>query len=254
MNWYKLTIWVLAALFYFMLCGAIASHLLWHQAPLAGSGSAIFLFIAGVLVLVAAGQQERWRLAVSGLIGFAAEVIGVQFGWLFGRYSYTEVLAPNWLGTPLVMFCAWFILIGYVKQLLLSFRLPVWSEVGLGGLCMTVIDLLIDPLAAHPFNFWNWIETGAYYGIPLRNFSGWFIVSVLIFSVEKLMYRTRSVENPWIHRVGFGIVVLYTACAFGYGYYLAGLVGMGLCLMSSALIGAKTTINEVKTAPPKGAN
>ena len=254
MNWHKLAIWVLAALFFFMLSGAIASHVLWHQAPLQGYGSASFLFIAGILVLVAAEKQARKRLALTGLIGFVAEVIGVQYGWLFGRYSYTEVLAPHWLGTPIVMICAWFILIGYVNQILLQFQLPARIDVSIGGVWMTVIDLLIDPLAAHPFKYWNWIETGSYYGIPLRNFFGWFVVSALIFSVERLVFGTRKAQNQWNCIVGLGIIVLYTTCAFAYEYFVPGMVGIGLGLTHGVLIGAKPGGASQKSTPEELAN
>ncbi len=254
MNWHRLAIWVLAALFFFMLCGAIASHLLWRQAPLQGVGSASFLFIAGALVMVAAESQERQRLALAGVIGFVAEVIGVQYGWLFGRYYYTDVLAPNWLGAPIVMICAWFILTGYVQQMLRPFQLSAWIEVGLGATWMTVIDLLIDPLAAHPFNFWNWLEAGSYYGIPLRNFLGWFVVSVVIFSTEKIIFRTRRLNHQWIRVIGLGILALYIICAFGYGFYLAGVIGIGLGLMHGVLVGAEARVATLHSLPEKIAN
>lgn len=230
---------VLGGLFFFMWCGAIVSHVVWKQAPLQGVGSASFLLLAGGLVLLSADGQERKELILAGLIGFAAEVLGVQYGWLFGQYRYTKVLAPNWLGTPVVMICAWFILIGYVKQMLLRFHLSTWLEVILGATWMTVIDLLIDPLAAHPFKFWNWIEAGSYYGIPLRNFVGWFVVSAAILALHKLIFKTRSRENAWMQLIGVSIIVLYTACAFGYGYYGAGVVGSGLGMLHLALFGAQ---------------
>jgi uncharacterized membrane protein len=235
MNSRKLAINVLATLFIFMLCGAIASHLLWKQAPLQGVGSASFLFVAGALAVIAVNAEERKRLALAGAIGFMAEVIGVQYGWLFGRYIYTSVLAPNWLGAPIAMICAWFILTGYVSQLLRPFRLSACIEVILGAAWMTIIDLLIDPLAAHPFNFWNWLESGSYYGIPLRNFLGWFFVSVVIFSTDKLVFRTQGLAHLWLRRIGLGIIALYTICAFGYGLYLAGSIGVGLILLHGIL-------------------
>lgn len=236
MNWHKMVIRMLAALFLFMLCGAITSHLLWHQAPLQGFGSASFLYLAGVLLLLAVEQQERLPLGLAGLTGFIAEVIGVRYGWLFGEYRYTEVLAPNWLGTPIVMIFAWLLLIGYVRQMLMRVRLPAGAEIMLGGVWMTAIDLLIDPVAAHPFNFWNWLEAGAYYGIPLHNFFGWFFVSVVIFSVDKLIVRRPALENYWACMIGLSIIVLYTCCAFAYGYYVAGSVGAGLGLIHFILV------------------
>jgi putative membrane protein len=242
MNWHKLMIGLLTALFLFMLGGAIASHLLWKQAPLQGFGSASFLFIAGALALLTTEKRDRARLLVVGLLGFLAEVVGVHSGWLFGQYRYTDVLAPNLLGTPVVMICAWFLLLGYVKQLLLPVRLSLWSEAGLGSLWMTLIDLVLDPVAAGPFKFWKWIDEGLYYGIPLHNFVGWFVVSAGIFCADKWFFKIQWRENRWMHGIGLGILVLYPSCAFGYGLKIAGVVGMALVLFHGLLVASLTKV------------
>lgn len=204
--------------------------------------------------MLTAEKQDRKRLGLAGLIGFLSELIGVQYGWLFGQYKYTEVLAPNWLGTPIVMICAWFVLIAYVKDLLLRFRISVWAEIVIGALWMMVLDLLIDPVAAHPFQFWNWIETGNYYGIPFRNFVGWFIVSAVIFAVDRWVFRNPFRENYWGRMVGLGIIWLYVICAFNYGYYLACVVGIGLMVVDATIAGLFPRINPIKSIQERTAN
>lgn len=226
MNWHKVTIYLLAAIFLFMLVGAVGTHVFLQRAPLNGVGSASFLFIAGGLVFLAAPKQDRSRLLLIGGIGFACEVIGVKYGWLFGRYEYTKVLAPNLFDVPLVMICAWFILISYVRYLINKLALLTWFDVLLGGIWMTAIDLLLDPIAAYPFGFWIWRAEGQYYGIPWQNFIGWFIVSLVILMVDRLLYGRQWKENRWGQIVGFSILTLYTACSFGYGYILVGSIGM----------------------------
>jgi putative membrane protein len=248
MNWHKLVIRILTAVFLFMLGGAIVSHSFWRQPPLRGSGSSVFLYIAGLLVLFSVEKQDRVRLLCAGLLGFLAEVIGVKSGWPFGRYVYTEVLAPNWLGAPLVMICAWFILLAYVQQLMIHFRLSALGKIGLGSLWMAGLDLLIDPLAAAPFNFWTWLESGSYYGIPLQNFLGWFLVSAVIFSVDNLLFRKTTQSISQIYMAGLGIISLYTIAAFIYGYYLAGIVGIGLSLSHLLIVGTGGQILPQKSA------
>lgn len=211
-----------------MTIGAVASHALWRTAPLNGLGSSSFLFIAGALLLLTSATIDKKRLIVIGTFGYAAEVIGVNGGWLFGRYEYSQVLAPNILGTPLAMICAWFILIGYVNQLLRFSTLTFLPQSLLVGAFMTVIDLMLDPVAANAFKFWNWSDSGAYYGIPLRNFVGWFVVSFIISSIEQFLYRQRTAPNLWAQIIGVSIIAMYTVCAFIYGYFIAGSVGIGL--------------------------
>jgi len=59
------------------------------------------------ILLVAHQQGDKrrliWFAGLAYVIGFAAEVIGVQYGVLFGEYTYGRVLGPKLLGTPLSM-------------------------------------------------------------------------------------------------------------------------------------------------------
>lgn len=245
MNWRKITIGILAALFIFMLAGAMSTHLLFQRAPLNGVGSGSFLLLAGGLVFFAAPGMERARLLIAGLIGYLSEIAGVQSGWLYGRYAYTLVLAPNIFGVPVVMVCAWFVLFGYVKQLVAGWTMPAWLEVLLASVGMMTIDLLIDPLAAHPFNFWRWEETGAYYGIPGQNFLGWLVVSASIFLVDQGLFRRPWIGSAWNTLVGTGILILYTSCAFGYGYWIAGGVGILLLVFQGVSLAFANAIASV---------
>ena len=236
MNWHELSIKGLKFLYYTMLVGAIYSHVVNRKAPLNGFASAIFLFIAGGLVLLVSSSQDRLRLCLAALIGFAAEVIGVRYGWLFGNYYYTEILAPNLFGVPLAMGCAWLLLVGYIQNMLAPFKLSKITSIILLGGWMTVIDLLIDPLAAHEFGYWSWLEEGVYYSIPFRNFVGWFIVSGLIAVTDVLIFSRGFLPRRTIQNVGLGVIVLYTVCAFGYHLWMAGTVGMVLIILHWALI------------------
>lgn len=238
MNLNKLLVRSLAVTFILMLCGAVASHILWREAPLKGSGSSSFLFIAGGLIFLTTERRCLLPLCVTGVIGFFAEVIGVQYGWLFGRYYYTEILAPSFLEVPIVMFCAWVVLFAYVKNMMVFPRLPVWIEIVLSSVWMTALDLVIDPIAAHPFDFWRWVDSSPYYGIPYRNFLGWFVVSILIFTTTRLISMPQPLANHWARMVGFGIIILYTLAAMVYGYFLVVFIGATLVIVHMGILGA----------------
>ncbi len=236
MNWHKRLTSVTSVLFYAMLVGAAYSHLVTGKAPLDGFASSVFLFIAGALVLLNSAAADRIRLVLAALVGFVAEVVGVKYGWVFGRYYYTEILEPNWLGVPLAMSCAWLLLIGYVQHMLVLCKLSKFSTVALLSGWMTAIDLLIDPLAAHQFGYWRWLEQGIYYGIPVRNFMGWFLVSLLIVIVDNFLFRRTFHLRRSIQNAGLNVVVLYTVCAIGYHLWLAAMVGGALILLHWMLI------------------
>jgi bisanhydrobacterioruberin hydratase len=96
---------------------------------------------------------------------------------------------------------------------------------------MVAIDLLIDPLAANSLGYWRWIETGAYYGVPARNFLGWFLVSFMIFGIV----RQHPQSDLWARSVGLSILLFFTVIALAYQLALAAGVGLALSLVHLAL-------------------
>jgi putative membrane protein len=105
-------------------------------------------------------RLRAWKpLFIAAAIGFAFEVLGVKTGFPFGRYVYTQTLGISLLDVPLAIACAWMVPFAFVRQVA---RQPLAAAV-----LLTATDLLIDPVAS---------------GVPLTNFAGWFLVSLLIFA------------------------------------------------------------------------
>ena len=141
-----------------------------------GWASPAFLFAAGAIALLSAPARWKELLGVAA-VGFVAETIGVKTGYPFGGYVYTGTLAPSLFGVPLAIACAWMVLFAFVRQLTRN----VWIAAAL----LTATDLLIDPLASGVLGFWRWSAPGPYFGVPLSNFAGWFVVSLLMFAMNR---------------------------------------------------------------------
>ena len=232
MNTRKVILTALAGAYVTLWVGGVSAHVLQGGPPTDAQWAAsVFLLLAGLIVLVTANPANLgWLLAAAG-VGFIAEYVGVSYGFLFGAYVYTETLQPLLLGVPLVMACAWMILFAYVKQMLLPFKLSKLTEMTISGVWMVAIDLLIDPLAANRLGYWRWIETGAYYGVPARNFLGWFLVSFMIFGIV----RQHPQSDLWARSVGLSILLFFTVIALAYQLALAAGVGLVLSLVHLAL-------------------
>jgi bisanhydrobacterioruberin hydratase len=232
MNTRKVILTALAGAYVALWVGGVSAHVLQGGPPTDAQWAApVFLFLAGLIVLVAASPANLGGLLAAAGIGFIAEYFGVSYGFLFGRYVYTGTLQPLLLGVPLVMACAWMILFAYVKQMLLPFKLSKLTEMTISGVWMVAIDLLIDPLAANRLGYWRWIETGAYYGVPARNFLGWFLVSFMIFGIV----RQHPQSDLWARSVGLSILLFFTVIALAYQLALAAGVGLVLSLVHLAL-------------------
>ena len=232
MNTRKVILTALVGAYVTLWVGGVSAHVLQGGPPTDAQWAApVFLLLAGLIVLVTASPANLGGLLAAAGIGFIAEYVGVSYGFLFGRYVYTGTLQPLLLGVPLVMACAWMILFAYVKQMLLPFKLSRLAEMTMSGIWMVAIDLLIDPLAANRFGYWRWIEAGAYYGVPARNFLGWFVVSFMIFGIV----GQRPQSDLWARSVGLSILLFFTVIALAYQLALAVGVGLVLSLVHLAL-------------------
>lgn len=147
--------------------------------------------IAFWLAAAVAASLETHRAArtaamlVSGFgIALLFEYLGSAHGLIFGEYDYTDLLGPQAFGhVPILIPAAWFMML-----------YPSWSIAGLlapgkpvarivvAAAAMTAWDLSLDPRMVAD-GAWIWPHGGAYFGIPLSNFFGWFVTATAIFLV-----------------------------------------------------------------------
>lgn len=134
------------------------------------------LLTAGLLF---AFQPDRtlsfWSFCISvSLLGFAAEVIGVMTGKLFGHYYYGQTLGYQVLGVPLAIGLNWLVLT-YVCGILARYLpLPELARTVLAALLMLGLDMCMEPVAG-TFDFWHWTADV----IPFQNFRDWFIAACI---------------------------------------------------------------------------
>jgi putative membrane protein len=164
------------------------------------------------------------------LVSFAAEYIGVHTGQLFGPYFYNPDHAVNgflWGGVPpLVTFS--YISIGYasymVARIILGFpgKIKGAAVVGipvLASMLTTMWDMSFDPIASYVHKIYTWYEGGAYFGVPFRNFTGWFLESLVFFGLITLYLQTAPKAKDFMKKPSSiflaEAVFLMAANAFG---------------------------------------
>jgi uncharacterized membrane protein len=145
-------------------------------------------------------QRLGWKnnlllLAITFTVSLAFESVGVATGWVYGSYHYTDKLGVKFLGlVPLLIPLAWFmmsypaLIIAYhitkPRRALAAAQLWGWRVLlaGVGALAMTAWDLAMDPMMVAG-EHWVWDQPGAYFGIPLQNFWGWWLTILVVFGV-----------------------------------------------------------------------
>jgi putative membrane protein len=149
--------------------------------------------------LLHAGQREGWSRALRLLalvfgVSLLFESVGVATGLVYGPYHYTNKLGPLFLGlVPYLIPVAWFMM-SYPSFVIADRLIPAgwkhWQRIlsvaAVGGLAMTAWDLVMDPIMVSS-GHWVWDVNGAYQGIPLQNFWGWWLTVFITFALYLLI-------------------------------------------------------------------
>ena len=156
------------------------------------------------------GARTAWIfLATAAVLGWMAEEAGATLGWLFGSYTYTEVLGPKLGAVPMVIPLMWFGLsfIGYLMSSLVLWRGPVppagWKSAGLAAflaaMIVTAFDLGADPYFVYVLKAWIMTKKdGDWFGETVKGFEGWMIVSFVIVAVFQLLARPLAVVGTGV--------------------------------------------------------
>lgn len=213
----------MAIVFLLFWIGGLASYRILGGPPPGSEWAApAFLWMGGMLMAAQFPPRVAIKLLVAGMAGWASEWLGVKTGFPFGGYQYTDALGPAMAGAPLAMIPAWILLAGHALALLeIAGIRDRWAATGLGACWMTAVDLIIDPLAAGPLNYWAWRHKGWYFGIPATNFAGWLLVSAALLAFIGPVRAPRGAG--W---TGAGIVAFFAVIAAGMdGYALVAVMG-----------------------------
>jgi len=130
-----------------------------------------------------------------------AEWIGTKTGLLFGDYSYGENLGIQWSGVPVVIGLNWGILAAASASLVSRSTLPAVPSAVLSSLLMTLLDVLLEPVAMKS-DFWSWTDGN----IPFYNFFCWFIISL---PLHLIYFKFKLSEPNKVHDTLFIIMILF---------------------------------------------
>jgi putative membrane protein len=205
------------------------------------------IFVSLIVVLLAVASMSftaigsGWPRALSAAtaafaLGLAAEWTGTRTGIPFGAYRYTGLLRPAAGTVPLLVPLAWAAmgLPGYAVGATVARSRA--GRIAVGAVALTAWDLFLDPQMIRN-GFWRWAHPGPYQGVPLSNFAGWLLVSVLLMAVFDGLLRSKSRQITVNHP---GLLTTYTVMAVmetvgfavifhhGRAIALAGALGMGI--------------------------
>jgi uncharacterized membrane protein len=227
----------------------------------------VFVFLA--IYLVAAVTRIGWRRtalfsALAYGVAFAAEYSSTRNGFPFGLYHYIDTTrdrelwisnVPFWDSLSFTFLCylGWRLGVLLYAPLLITRRdLQVadtravatsWRACLTGAFFMTWLDVVIDPLTVRGDRWflgrmYYYPEGGLYFGVPLSNFAGWFLVGVVVIALYQVLeglpffrggsggvrrLRYGGLLEPVLY---LGILVFNLALTFAIGEPLLATVGL----------------------------
>lgn len=150
--------------------------------------TSLHLLLCTLLILIAHRPMPSvgiWIWLISCyIIGWTAEYIGVHYKWLFGEYTYGDVLGPKVFAIPLIIGVNWILVVyGVCTSLNMFFpRLNRVVKTILAAFLLVALDFLIEPVAIS-LDFWTWTLGDP----PIQNFIGWLGVGLVQTSLFYLI-------------------------------------------------------------------
>jgi putative membrane protein len=183
---------------------AIGISLLFHVSAIIGllftdyndffiENTPLNLIISMVLVLYTHQKINKslWLFfSACVFAGLTYEVIGINTGFLFGDYKYSNVMGYKIFGVPVLLGILWFTTMYCVGGLTSQFynwfsvkyNFKVSNKVELhllaifGAFAAVFLDIFLEPVAIK-LNFWQWYPYGE---IPIYNYVCWFFGSLIL--------------------------------------------------------------------------
>ncbi len=179
-----------------------------------------------ILVAIHAGKLMGLKpalemLGVGWVVAYVLEEIGVHTGIIYGDYYFTKLMGPKLDVIPVALPCLWVVLlyIAWVMTNLILDGTPypehfthgrILAGAVLASMVVTTLDLNADPFAVDN-GWWVWIDKGAYFGVPVHNFIGWFIVAFISYMIHGYQLRhsgPKNLETASIHARRWSIAPL----------------------------------------------
>ena len=173
----------------FHLSGLIG--LLYIDKNLFASLTPLNLFISTTLLFVNQTNATRMKfftVFVIFFVGMIAEILGVQYGLIFGNYQYGNNLGLKLLGVPILIGFNWVVLTvicGSISSKI--FKKSKILSVILGITLMLLIDITLEPIAP-VLDYWEFSGSKA----PLQNYIGWGITSLITQTLYQYFYKTKE--------------------------------------------------------------
>jgi putative membrane protein len=164
--------------------------LLYIDKNLFASLTPLNLFISSTLLFVNQKSLKKKEVIIVFLIfsiGMIAEILGVNYGLIFGKYDYGDNLGLKLLGVPLLIGLNWVVLTFICGSISNHFIKNKYLSIVVGIIFMLIIDITLEPIAP-TLDYWEFSGSIA----PIQNYIGWAFTSLLTLSIYQFYYSSKE--------------------------------------------------------------
>ncbi len=165
--------------------------LLYIDKNLFASLTPLNLFISTTLLFVNQTKASRLKFFIVFMIffvGMLAEILGVQYGLIFGNYEYGNNLGLKLLGVPILIGFNWVVLTvicGSISEKI--FNNSKVLAIIFGVVLMLILDLTLEPIAP-VLDYWEFSGSKA----PIQNYIGWGLTSLVTQWLYQYFYKNKE--------------------------------------------------------------
>ena len=155
------------------------------QSTLIMRSTPMHLSLMALLLLVSfAGQLRRFAIwaAITAVVSFWAEWVGVHTGMLFGHYEYGTVLGPRLLDIPLLIGLNWVVVVAGACSIAARLKGPAWLQIIVAAGLATGYDWIMEPVAIR-LHYWTWLSRE----IPALNYACWALFAGLFAGLWQML-------------------------------------------------------------------
>lgn len=183
---------------------------------------ALHVFPPAIFAMLHGAKYYGWRgistfIALILVFGNIFENVGVRTGFPFGHYYFTDVMGPKLSVVPIMLgvayvgmaYLSWMLavlILGDTRGPLIRRHVVILPVVA--ALIMAAWDFSMDPIWATILRAWVWVHGGPYFGVPVGNFLGWYLVVYVIFQsfalyLQRWPVRTSLSLSYWRQPLAF---------------------------------------------------
>lgn len=218
------------------------------------NGGVVYILLGAIAVAIYAYRMLGIRSWLSFMlpaifVSLGGELLGTSTGFPFGRYEYLNGLGYKIAGlVPFTIPLSWFYL-GFVSYTIARAGLDAIAKPGkslftpirhigaiaLGALLLTSWDFVLDPaMSQTAIPFWQWLQPGAFFGMPYQNFAGWIATGIIFMSIAAVLWPKEPIR---LDRAGLSVLLAIYISNFVFSATMSLAAGLWIPVLLGIAVG-----------------